>query len=393
MGRISLRSLGYAAVLAVAALITLAVWTRPGSTQWDLTIYLHAARAEARGLDPYRVPIVETATAESFRDGYVYPPATLAVFRLLDRGPAARIWLVLKLAAAVFLYLLWRRTVLRGVDGLLVAGVLVLGMNGALLWDLRSGNVALFEILLLWAGFAAFLSRRYVLFALLVAAASIWKLLPLVFLGLLFLPDVPSRRRRIALPVGLAAFAVVAGLPLILEPELGKAFLHALSARRPHGDVNPSSLGILDGLTALVPGLPGWTGPVLWGGFAAGMLVAGRRLLRRAFRGAPPADALLVSVLLYAVLIPRLMIYSYVLLLPALLVLGLRWVGRGPGVAFLAAVLCLQGVARIPPLELGGMLTANLPYLILLGFWIALIRSPAPIAGAREPSAPSPRPA
>lgn len=358
---VSPRILGYAAALGVLVLITLAVWTRPASTQWDLEIYLHAARADARGLDPYRVPIVETATADAFQDGFVYPPGDLLLFRLLDRLPAARVWLILKLAAAALLLVLWRRTVLRGVDGLLVLGVLVLGMNGALLWDLRSGNVALFETLILWAGFAAFLDRRYVLFALLVAAASVWKLMPLVFLGLLFLPAVPSRRRRAALAAGLGAFALAVGLPLAFRPGLGRAFIHALGAARPHGDANPSSLGLLDQVTGLAGGIPAGTAPVLWVVFAGAVLAASRRLIVRTFRGAAPGDAVLTAVLLYAVLAPRLMIYSYVLLLPALIALGLRLVRRGPGALLLGAVLCLQGVARIPPWSWAGCSATTCP--------------------------------
>ena len=366
------------AAFGVLALTALAIWTRPASTQWDLDLYLHAARAEARGLDPYRVPLVETVTTDAFQDGFVYPPGTLVLFRLLDRLPAARAWLVLKLAAAALLLALWRRTVLRGVDGLLVLWVLVLGMNGALLWDLRSGNVALFEILILWAGFAAFLDRRYVLFAILVAAASVWKLLPLVFLGLLFLPAVPSRRRGAALAAGLGAFALAVGLPLVLRPGLGRAYIHALGAVRSCGAVNPSSLGILDQLAGLAGGLPRGTTPVLWVLFAGAALAASRRPIARAFRGSAPEDALLTALLLYAVLVPRLMIYSYVMVLPAVLSLGLRMLRRGRGALLLGAVLCLQGAARIPPLELGGMLADNLPYLILLGLWIAMIRNGPP---------------
>ena len=109
-------------------------------------------------------------------------------FTGLDYATAARLWLVFKLLALFALASGWRRLVVPRIDRGLFVLVVALGFSGAALWDLRSGNVDLFEQLLLSSAFAIYLRCRYRLFTAGVVAAAALKLLPVAFLLFLFAP-------------------------------------------------------------------------------------------------------------------------------------------------------------------------------------------------------------
>lgn len=65
-----------------------------------------------------------------------------------------------------------------GLALLAIALTAVFGWNGAALWDLRAGNVAIVGATLLWGAFGTCAAGRRTAFAALVVAASCLKLAP-----------------------------------------------------------------------------------------------------------------------------------------------------------------------------------------------------------------------
>ena len=92
---------------------------------------------------------------------------------------------------------------------------------------------------------------------------------------------------------------------------------------------------------------------------------------------------MLIACLLFALLSPRMMAYSYILMIAPALMLIERLFPRGRDRAIAVAVLIVQGVVRLGfradfLLSVPGLpfrdspVIANLPYLIVLALWIVL---------------------
>ena len=132
------------ALAAFAVLVRAAV--RAVHLQWDFRVYLAAARAARRGMDPYVIENLRAVTERPVTLPFLYPPAALAPFLALSSLPepiALALWAALKVVLVVFLVVLWKRVFLPGAPWSQLAWVAVLGANAAALWDVRSGNVGL----------------------------------------------------------------------------------------------------------------------------------------------------------------------------------------------------------------------------------------------------------
>jgi hypothetical protein len=198
---------------------------------------------------------------------------------------------------------------------------------------------------------------------------------------------------------GLAVFGAIILLPSAWGASWPGVLFTSARAVRPHGEFNPSALGLFDTLLGGPPGAATrFPDPalLLWAAYALTVLIVSRNLLRRAWRRKEAAEWVLIACLLFALLSPRMMAYSYVLMIAPALMLIERSFPRGRDRAIAVAILIVQGVVRLGfradfLLSVPGLpfrdspVIANLPYLIVLALWIALLRS-------KDPARP-PRPA
>jgi hypothetical protein len=353
----------------------------------DFTTFYYAAVAFRRGLNPY-----DLATLTALADGmelapYLYPASTLAIFvpfTWLPLSTAMLVWLGLKLGLAAVLVILWWRMFARLSGPLAVVAMALFGFNAAMLMDLMTGNISILEELLLWLAFGYYVQHRRWPFALLVAITSVFKLTPIVFLALLF---VPSKRHGSSPQPVLAGLALFGAL-VIVPPAMTTRWIHGLltstSVQRPAGEINPCALGMFD--TLLDPrwthGGGGRVALALWAIYCAALLVLSSRALRRAWTAKEPLQWVVVASMLFALLSPRMMIYSWILpVVPALLLVRALF-PRGREQAIALAILAAQGfvlrallradytqnVVALPfPVDVA---LSNLPFFMTLGLWL-----------------------
>jgi hypothetical protein len=403
------------AAVGVLALAVFAYLVRNLGNAWDFETFYYAATALRQGLDPYRMEALTFVAGKPVVLPFLYPPAALALFipfTLLPLGSAVLLWLGLKVAGAAVLVALWRGTFLRGISVPVLLLVAIFGFNAAMLWDLETGNVTVLEQLLLWLAFACYVRDRRWAFAVLVAVASIFKLFPIVFLGLLFVPakrPAPGWGPALA---GLGLFAALLSVPPTLALEWVRGLLGGLPATRPFGEVNPSALGILDiligpcrwttgrwstgaGNRLPLNGAPD-TALVLWVVYCVGLLASSRGLLRRLWVRQDASQRIVMGSVAFALLSPRMMAYSYLLLVVPALVLG-RGLFRRRGARVVAlGLVIVQGLyhylSRTMPLAWPlapyavSVVLMNLSFLLAHGLWWTADRSrgaAAPGAGPR----------
>jgi hypothetical protein len=356
---------------AVAALVLKSA-LRALHLQWDFRVYLAAARAALLGLDPYRVESLARVSARPVTLPFLYPPIALVPFTLLARLPepvALAAWMGVKLVLLAGLVVLWKRVFVPGASWLLVAAVAVLGSNGAALWDLRAGNVALVEAFLVWSALAFWVRGRRGAFAALVVLAALFKLAPAAFLLLLLVPAGGQRPRPDLFVPSLVLLAALTFGPLAF---LGwRGFLGRLGGDFPVGEANPSALALLVSYLRA----PGETGVprlalLLWSAFALGLLSLSWGGLRRLWRAQDPCAWAIAAVALDLLLSPRPMAYGFVLGGGALVAL-IRYIAPGAlARAGLAAIAVAQGILGALQQPWTGTLLVHAPFLLLLALWL-----------------------
>jgi hypothetical protein len=365
---------------------------------WDLMTYQFAARAAGQGLNPYDIHVLSQVAGGTVGMPFLYAPITVPLFTPFAALPvqkASQVWTWIKFLLFVSLVRIWRRYFLPDIHLVLLAFVAVFGFNAAAVWDMRSGNVATLEQLLLWVGFAAYSRERRLAFAVCVVAAALFKIFPAAFLVLLL---IPSEKRGSDWKLAAGALALLAALvlgPALAGPAWARGFLHLTPGERPLGAVNPSALGIIDSLLgdhASAQTRAPFHALALLLAFDAVIVGLSVPTLRRLWRLRNSRRWVLAAAMLYALLIPRMMVYSYLLVLvPALAVVAHALVPIG-GRAIVAGLVVGQALwnaslfmLNAPPrLVFSGILQANLSFLILLSFWLVFLAR-----GARVQEAPA----
>ena len=211
--------------------------------QWDFKKDYYAALAFRTGENPYDVKTLAKLSGGQ----YSYPPLTLYAFVPFTyvNFETANLWYFhIKLMILFLLLMAWSRYFLHEKTNLTFALFSLFAFNSTLYLDIRSGNINLLEQLLLWAAFYAFVSARHIWFCILLVLASVFKIQPLLFIGLLFFPYERKNGKLIAGTI--LFFAGYLLLSYILYPGLFAHFvLNARGAMSERGIVCPSTFAAI----------------------------------------------------------------------------------------------------------------------------------------------------
>ncbi len=130
--------------------------------QWDFEIYYYAAMAHQAELDPYSISDLAEISTKKIWLPYVYPPIALQFFKaftFLNFETAFQLWLILKIVAAVFLVFFWRQFFFRDKSLILFLLFFLLAFDAAVHWDVKTGNISMFEQVFLWCAFMFYMKK------------------------------------------------------------------------------------------------------------------------------------------------------------------------------------------------------------------------------------------
>jgi len=355
----------FAKVLAGAILLYYAVLlgriiVRWDYYQWDFKTFFYAGKAHAEGLNPYGLTALAKVAGGPVRFRFIYPPVTLWVFRLFSLffrlKIAYYVFLALKVAALSLLLLLWKKIFLKSEAGLWFVPFALVAFNSSIFVDLMAGNISVFEQAGLWLAFYAFLKQKYIFFSALVVGVACFKITPVFFLLLLIFARHP--RKWLYLLGSLSAFAAIQGISFATSPLFEDFLVYNRAFGR--GTENPSTyslfVDLLAGLGArLHHPLPSILFSVVFGLFGVAVLIVGGRAVGRLFHRkewmSEEKDRLLVffACLTYAVLVPRFLAYSHIILIvPAYFALKRFMPALGGGLFFILAALQIPQQAAGP---------------------------------------------
>ena len=308
-------------VAALAALDIITIWFL--WTKWQFLDFRSYYRA-AGFLNDHSSPYTRLVHVPPF----VYTPLSLMFlkcFTVYLEFHAHRQWLLVKCLAGILLVITLHRhfRIRLGLsDWLLICG----GFTFTVMQDLIHGNVSLIEQLLLWAGFAAMLHRRYVLFGLCLVAAAQFKLTIIMLLPCVFLIDGDRDERRrqwMALTAGLGMFAGGLAANFLIWPRWPQEVRANLAAIDYDGATSDPAFRafVVDAVHGVSRGAS-WGMPaatVLYVLLAGGILAGSGWALWTRHRREGKLDTLLgvmFACVVYALILPRLKSYSYILVIP-----------------------------------------------------------------------------
>jgi len=359
--------------------------SRHDDYQWDFWIYYNSVRAHAAGLNPYEAASLSQIVGSPMRNCFAYPPLTLYFFRpfiYLDFATASWLYLFLKCLLLSGLLYLWKREFLQEKADLLFYFFCLLAFNAAIYIDFAAGNVSLLEQLLLWSAFAFYLKRRWLLFSLCVVAAASFKLVPILFLGLLWFAE--EKKKYWYFAAGGLGFGLMLLASYLVAPALFVEFVQDSAGRADweRGLFNPSTLAFIrDGYDLLTAKLGISISPrilrALFLGLAAIVLLVSYRAytaLRPVFEKRNEKVLIFMACLVYALILPRFKDYSYILLIPPAWFI-LKKLGEIKATLLLGLTVLylpnpMGGILPLPGFDVLTKLVTNyFPLLMAYGVW------------------------
>jgi hypothetical protein len=384
----SKRSIADRTALLVAFTLVVLVAVRWRNYQWDFDMFYGSATDFLHGTSPYRGQGLS----------FYHPPLTLYFYSLFARLSlrfAYELWYGLKLLALAGLFSIWTRHFLKLEYTWKTTLYFVLAYNGTIYSDLVSGNVSLFEQFGLWLGFAALLRGRYALFCLCVVLVAQFKLTPIFFSLLLLLA--PARPQWKWFAICCAGFVAVFSLNFALQPALVNDFLRVAPTLDERGTLAAGTLAFIRDVFDLLGG-PNFSDRThadeaifLITALAVG--VVSLLAVARHRRAVPEPDSKVIvyfACLAYSLLIPRMRVYSYILLLiPTLHLLSTlprRTLVPAAMAALTAMVVFPHANSNLPFRSVSGLFYEYLPLAAAFGVWLGFLGA---LSDGRDPEAVS----
>jgi hypothetical protein len=226
-------------ILLVFSILILRCTMNAEKIFYDFRLYYFAVEAYEEGLDYYE-PLTKQRIEElhlakedfeiaskvnSLQLTYVYPPLTIKLFQLFYTGnynTSIFLFTLFKLIVLALVFWVWYKTII--IDNYLFFTIFVLfAFDATLYHDFNFGQVTIIEQLFLWIGIYAFLKRNYLLFCGSIIIASCFKLTPILFLILLFFS--PDKKKYLYFLGANTCFILYLGFNYLFDPVMFGEFV------------------------------------------------------------------------------------------------------------------------------------------------------------------------
>lgn len=353
------RRLVAALLLLYCIYIVIYISIRSDGYQWDFKTYYYAAKAYAAGLNPYNCNVLSQMTGASKYLEYPYPPVTLLLFRPFiaeDYKTASSLFLYFKCLLLAGLIYLWKRGFLKKEADLLFYILCLFAFNFVIYIDIRAGNINILEQFMIWLAFYFYLKRRQLLFCTFILIAASFRIMPVLFLFLLwFLED---KKKYIYFCSSVIIFLIYLVIQYASAPHLFTGFLNnaLINLNYERGIVNPTTFTLTKDLFQILADKTGINVPNAFQLALVSVITITIILITRlayiALKSANIKDKekviLFLSCLVYALIQPRFKDYHYILLIvPAYFIMKRASYVKAYPFIFIITVLSSHDIA--PP--------------------------------------------
>jgi hypothetical protein len=287
--------------------------------QWDLKVYYYSALANTIGLNPYDIKQVSQLSSVKYK--YVYLPTTLYFFKafnIFEYNIIKLLYPIFQLLLLLFLLLLWKNYFLDNNVDLLFYLFCFFAFNSAVLIDFVTGNIAILEQLFLWSAFYFLLTRRYLVFCILIVFISLFKITPVLFLFLLFLFKTPNRIKYFI--YSSLSFVIIVAFNVFFKKLLFLSFVDNVLEMNYGGISNPTSFYFFKDIISIILSYLGIyyyenIFILTYFIFIILILLIVKKVYIHKLVLSNPKLYLYFFLLVYALILPRFMSYSYILLI------------------------------------------------------------------------------
>lgn len=343
---------------------------------WDTTVYCDAVDAINAGKNPYI-----TSNLEHSYLSFSYQPMFLEVFELpcAYRAVYVQYYPLLYLMLAIALPFFWCTH--RNGHEMFIASALVFAGFAGFHWNILTGNVAIYELIILTFVFGLLRTNKVTASSFVLGAFSAWKLFPIVFLlPFAFYPGTLKKRLSLLL-TGLAGFISLYLLSALLYPDLLSYFWTSITGGIPgqhstmnefHGEmINPSLLDFIKSLLNRLLVEQGWLLVILIYLTVALCIVIPTYIItkRIIFTGKDSTSNFIVIfsiwMLVLLLIMPRLKHYTFILAtLPLFILIYRSNIISIRTKSFILLIACIPSIVHMPLLALYVSLTDH----FLLGY-------------------------
>ena len=221
------RILGILLILYCAVIIR-DIFVDKEEYQWDLYKYYACAKAYQAGVNPYDARAVSQVVQNKVIS-LANPPIILFVaqfFTEMDFNLIFDFFLTLKCLLIILLIYFWRNAFLDKQVDITFYLLCLFGFNSAIYLDLRAGNITIFVQCVIWLAFFYYTRHKFFRFSILIIAASIFKLQPILFIFLLLFIENKSKYQLLF--GSLTVFSVLIFMQYIYDPQLFFRFVAGL---------------------------------------------------------------------------------------------------------------------------------------------------------------------
>jgi hypothetical protein len=346
--------------------------------QWDFRTHRQAGLIFAAGENPYDPQILSGKAGTRLL--YTYPPATLFFYRLLaltDYRTAFHIFLFIKSILLIGLIYFWKREFLEQEADAFFFIFCLLAFNTAVYRDIIAGNINLVEEAFLWLGFWFFMKHRLALFCMSILMAASFKMIPIVFLGLLLLAE--DRRKFWYLSGAAAVFLIYLLIQYWAAPQLFAGFIrNASEVVAERGALAPSTFTLLRDVFQFLGKNMGLDVPpagriavvVVLAAVVFFLTVKAHVRLKQLQSENTEKTEVFLACLVYALIHPRFKDYAYVLLLvPAYYIIKNAGSVRPFGFIFILCIFSVRDFVLPGTGFLFGLFWEYYPLMLAYGIW------------------------
>lgn len=340
---------------------------------WDFEVYYYAVDSD---LNIYSDGFAPEISGEHGALSYKYPPLTkylFAPFTMMDIGTAKLVWFTIIIIISGLLVYVFSRMIRQNMPPYLWL-VLLFGFNACLYTSLQTGNINVLVCLLVYLGFANYLSGNYKWFIVCILMGGIFKFAPLVFLVLLWFEG----ERKLLYTALLCVMGYV-GLNA-LTPEFPEFVDGLLAGTGERGIINPSLYTFYGDiqlyLSIKLDIALNWLDEILY--FISIVVIAG--LSWKSLRRAETKSEKLVIVLLTGLLIlPRIKNYEYLLIIPIAIMMVTHW-RHYVSAAWIVVIFVLSALRMTAPGTefVFSLLWDYYPLILLVFMWYKHIMTKSP---------------
>jgi len=230
----------------------------------------------------------------------------------LSYEDALKIFLITKFLFLIGLFLIWFKLFKNLSSSYLFTIFILLGFNSCIYLDIKHGNISIYEQFFIWLGIYFFIQKKYLFFSLFIIITSLFKILPILLLLIYFSNGFKNNIKKIV--YSFIAFLFLQLLLFLIARDYYFSFIEANPSNEIGGSHEPTSYKFF---LNVIKSLGGNNFIFMLISLLWFLMITLLTFFNLGKNTENQWAKLFIIIVVYALIVPRMKSYSFILLLPA----------------------------------------------------------------------------